>query len=314
MSDTNRRYVCTDCGLIHATWFNRCHGCDGLSLAVPAASTPRERSAEPEVQPEPPSLLSRPPSSGPVLRAAPSEPLPSTDYNEPVPLTEVPARSFARDMTNLEPFDAVLGGGLKVGSVVVLGGAPGSSKSSLCGQAIAGTGLRVLYATGEETIEQVAERSRRIGAESVKVLVIRETVLELILEHARRAKVQILVIDSIQTIVCGTARGSAGSPGQIKECASRLVGYAKDNDLTVIIIGHVTNDDALAGPRTLAHIVDVVLLLELGQRFEGNERILRCDGKNRFGATNVTGRFEVTPHGLVPVPRHAIDLDDDGAS
>ncbi len=223
----------------------------------------------------------------------------------------------ARDLTGLEPFDEVIGNndggrGLAVGGVYVLGGAPGTSKSTLVNQICASSGLRVLYATGEETLSQAAERVERIGAHSMKVLAIRETQIEVIFRQARRTKAQLLVIDSIQTAMCNTAKGVAGSPGQVKGCCKHLVDFAKDNGVTTIIIGHVTGDDALAGPRTLSHLVDVVLMLEAGQRFGGNERVLRVDGKNRFGVTNVVGRFELTSRGLIPIPKHVLrDYEDD---
>jgi DNA repair protein RadA/Sms len=217
----------------------------------------------------------------------------------PIALSEVPEQSFVREKTGMSPLDEVLGGGIVAGCVVVLGAEPGLGKSSLVMQAMAGLEHRVLYASGEESIGQCAERARRLGAASPKIYIVAETDVDVVTRHALECRAETLVIDSIQTLVCTELGGGAGSPAQVRECSNRLVQFAKSTDTSVWVIGHVTNDGTLAGPKTLKHLVDVVLEMEAGPRFGGNERVLRCPTKNRFGATNVVGHFELTAQGLV---------------
>ena len=173
--------------------------------------------------------------------------------------------------------------------------------SSLTLQMLVGLRHRCLYVTGEETREQLAATARRIGAVSNRLYVLAERDLAKIFAHARSMRAQTIAIDSIQKMVCDDVNGRAGSPGQLKECTARLVEYAKKTDTAVWLIGHVTADGDVAGPRTIEHDVDVVLELEQGLKFDGNERVLQCRGKNRFGPTNVAGSFELTSNGFVPV-------------
>jgi len=173
--------------------------------------------------------------------------------------------------------------------------------SSLTLQMLFGLGHRCLYVTGEETREQIAGTARRIGALTSRLFVLCERDLSKILSHARSMRAQTIAIDSIQKMICHDVNGRAGSPGQLKECTERLVTYAKANDTALWLIGHVTGDGDIAGPKTIEHDVDVVLEMSQGPKFDGNERVLRCSGKNRFGATNVVGRFELTAKGLVSV-------------
>ncbi len=313
-----RRFVCRACGHAQSTFDARCPRCfvhEALrsesaesSVARPAVAQPSSevRSIETKSSPEPPRprlVMARAPD--PDLEH-PAEELAdvtssAAESMTPIPLSEVPETTFVRDLTDLPPLDHVLGGGLVVGSVVVLGAEPGLGKSSLVMQAVAGLRHRVLYASGEESISQCADRARRIGAAVNKVLIVAETDVDVVLKHARKCRAQTLVVDSIQTLVCNDLGGAAGSPAQVRECTNRLVRFAKDTDTTVLIIGHVTNDGALAGPKTLKHLVDVVLEMEAGGRFEGNERIVRCSVKNRFGPSNLVGCFEITSKGLIPV-------------
>jgi DNA repair protein RadA/Sms len=214
----------------------------------------------------------------------------------PVLIADVAEEALVRHRTGIAPLDEVLGGGLVAGSVSLLGGDPGASKSTLVMTALYGLRLRCLYATGEESVAQVADRARRIGvASSRRLWVVAETHLETVLEHARRVRAEVVVIDSIQTLISYDASGSAGSPGQLRACATQLVRFAKSTDVACVVIGHVTKDGSLGGPLTLAHIVDVVLELEASA---GDERLLRCASKNRFGPTNLVGRFTVTAAGL----------------
>ncbi len=219
----------------------------------------------------------------------------------PIPITEIAETSFVRDSTGLPPLDHVLGGGLVAASVVLLASPPGSGKSSLTLQMLCGLGHRCLYVTGEETREQIAGTARRIGALTPRLFVLCERDLAKIFAHARSMRAQTIAIDSIQKMICADVNGRAGSPGQLKECTARLVTYAKNNDTALWLIGHVTGDGDVAGPKTIEHDVDVVLELSQGSKFEGNERVLRCVGKNRFGPTNVAGCFELTGKGLIPV-------------
>ena len=225
-------------------------------------------------------------------------PLPPPSSPAPVPITDIAETSFVRDSTGMAPLDHVLGGGLVAASVVLLASPPGIGKSSLTLQMLAGLGHRCLYVSGEETSEQIARTARRIGALTPRLFVLCEHDLAIIFAHARAMRAQTIAIDSIQKMICAIG-GRAGSPGQLKECTARLVTYAKKHDTAMWLIGHVTGDGDIAGPKTVEHDVDVVLELAQGPKFDGNERILRCPNKNRFGPTNATGHFELTATGFV---------------
>lgn len=318
MSDaaTARRFVCRSCGRVHVAWAARCSGCLSLEGLVPTGDTlppppaqvvslpvqiaPQELSSEPS---RPRLVIARAPSPEPEL-TAPAEELadvltPSSPA--PIPISEIAEATFVRDSTGLPPLDHVLGGGLVVASVVLLASPPGVGKTSLTLQMLDGLRHRCLYVTGEETREQVAATARRIGAVSNRIYVLAERHLDKIFAHARAMRAQTIAIDSIQKMICEDVGGRAGSPAQLKECTSRLVQYAKTTDTALWLIGHVTGDGDIAGPKTIEHDVDVVLELEQGAKFEGNERILRCPSKNRFGPTNVVGHFELTAKGFAAV-------------
>ena len=302
-----RRYVCRACGAVHAAWAPRCTKCLSLEgLAPISVETVSEPTPAPSALPPAPVVerprlvIARPPTAEPVLEDPVTE-LVEDDDDDAVPLSDVPEATFVRDSTNLAPLDHVLGGGLVEASVVLLASSPGVGKSSLTLQMLNGLRHRCLYVTGEETREQVAATARRIGAASQKIYVFVERNLDKIFAKARAKRAQTIAIDSIQKMICEDVGGRAGSATQIKECTARLVQYAKSMGVAIWLIGHVTGDGDVAGPKTIEHDVDVVLSLEAGPRFEGNERILCCSGKNRFGPTNVVGRFELTAQGLVPV-------------
>jgi DNA repair protein RadA/Sms len=231
----------------------------------------------------------------------PVEELMDSASDAPIPLSEVAETTFVRDSTGLPPLDHVLGGGLVVASVVLLASPPGIGKTSISLQMLHGLGHRCLYVTGEETREQVAATARRIGAASSKIYVFAERNLAKIFMHTRAIRAQTIVIDSIQKMLCEDLDSRAGTTAQLKECTARLVQYAKTTGTSFWLIGHVTSDGAIAGPKTIEHDVDVVLELEQGAAMEGNERILRIPSKNRFGPTNVVGRFELTAKGFVSV-------------
>jgi DNA repair protein RadA/Sms len=284
-----RRYACAACGHVHNTWRASCATCGKFQLwPVGAAPSPQLEPATKQ--------LGFPTRN--VDNVAPPSPAP-----RPMRITDVPAESFERLATDVGPLDDVLGGGIVAGSVIVLAGEPGSAKSTLTMHALAAIDGHALYITGEETIAQAAERARRIGADKRHVHIAAETDLDVILGHVAACDAQIVAIDSIQTIACDDFNGAPGSPTQIRECANRLVRFAKGSGVAVWLVGHVTADGTIAGPKTMIHLVDVALELEHGERREdGTEsdiRMLRCPRKNRFGPTGKVGRFVLTSGGLV---------------
>ncbi len=210
------------------------------------------------------------------------------------------AGTDARFSTGLAELDRVLGGGVVPGSVSLIGGDPGIGKSTLLLQvaARAAPGRPMLYATGEESLGQVSMRARRLGLESASLSVLAETDLEVILEAAQAAKAALLIVDSIQTVQFAGLGASAGAVTQLKECTAQLVRFAKTTGIAVVIIGHVTKEGAIAGPRVLEHLVDAVLYFEseAGSRF----RIVRAV-KNRFGAVNELAFFVMGEEGLKEV-------------
>lgn len=221
---------------------------------------------------------------------------------EPVRIDEIEFDAEERISTGIGEFDRVLGGGLVPGTMILLGGDPGIGKSTLMLQALcslAGKGLKVLYVSGEESIKQIRIRSRRLSAESPGLLVVSEIDIEAILAMAGNVKPDVLVIDSIQTMFCPDLSSAPGSVSQVRESAMKLMLLAKKTNLPTFLVGHVTKDGAIAGPRLLEHMVDTVLY------FEGDRnhvfRILRSV-KNRFGSTNEIGVFEMKEKGLDEVP------------
>jgi len=255
------------------------------------------------------------------------------DGSAPAPITEV-ADLSARDRlsTQIGELDRVLGGGLVAGSFLLLGGDPGVGKSTLLIQALAGlagvvpsdesrgirrgndvrndvrrdppVGGKILYATGEESMAQTAMRARRVGAATPRLSVVAETDVDKVIQHAHAESPTILAIDSIQTAYTPALDSIPGSLAQVRECASRLMQYAKTTGVPTIIVGHVTKDGGLAGPKTLEHLVDVVLQLE-GDG--GPYRILRAH-KNRFGSTQEIGVFEMRGAGMAEVPNPSAHL------
>lgn len=215
-------------------------------------------------------------------------------------LSEVQPGSEARVSTGVGELDRVLGGGLVAGSVVLIGGDPGIGKSTLLLQALAafGDSLQSLYITGEESPEQVAVRAYRLGVPADAVRLLAETSVERIVEHARAERPQVMVIDSIQTLFTELLQSAPGSVAQVRESAAQLVRYAKQTGTALFLVGHVTKEGTLAGPRVLEHMVDTVLYFEgePGERY----RVIRAV-KNRFGAVNELGVFAMTDKGLKEV-------------
>jgi DNA repair protein RadA/Sms len=218
-----------------------------------------------------------------------------------VALADVAAPALRRLRTGIGEFDRVLGGGLVPGSLVLIGGAPGIGKSTLTGDALgrlAGAGHSVLYVSGEESAAQVRLRAERLGADALRVPIVAETDLDLVEATLEAERPDVCVVDSVQTLYSGGMSGAAGSVGQVREVAGRLMRVAKERGVAVLLVGHVTKEGALAGPRVLEHLVDCVLQFE-GER-ERTYRTLRAL-KNRFGSTNEVGVFEMRDSGLVEV-------------
>jgi DNA repair protein RadA/Sms len=218
-----------------------------------------------------------------------------------VPLSQVAAAPVARLQTGIGELDRVLGGGLVPGSLVLLGGSPGIGKSTLTNMAlgnIAGAGHKTLYVSGEESAEQVRLRAERLSPSALEVPVLAETDLDAVLDAIASHAPSVCVIDSVQTLRSDELAGAPGSVGQVREVAARIMDLAKARSTAVVLVGHVTKDGALAGPRVLEHIVDCVLQFE-GER-ERPYRELRAL-KNRFGSTNEAGLFEMRQGGLVEV-------------
>ena len=272
MAKTKTAYVCTECGGQSSKWQGQCPNCGVWNTLVETiAATPSSRFQ--------------------ALAGAPSAVR---------TLSSVETQDNARTPTGIEEFDRVLGGGLVSGGVVLLGGDPGIGKSTLLLQAMAALGGsgklgRALYVTGEESVEQVALRAQRLGLVNATVELLAEVQLQAIVGAIRTLQPGVVVIDSIQTVYTEALESAPGSVAQVRECAAQLTRLAKQNAVTIILVGHVTKEGAIAGPRVLEHIVDTVLY------FEGDThssfRLVRAI-KNRFGAANELGVFAMTERGL----------------
>ncbi|HKV73325.1 MAG TPA: DNA repair protein RadA [Gemmatimonadales bacterium] len=282
-------YRCTECGHEHPKWVGRCEGCGEWNSVAeePVAASTGRGSAGART------------SRGRGVPAAPTS-----------RISEIAESRLVRWSTGMAELDFVLGGGIVPGSMILVGGEPGIGKSTLLLQAAArleGGGHRVLYASGEESPEQLRLRAGRLKEEAGPVHVAGETRLEAVLEAAASLGVEVLVLDSIQTVYSDLLEGAPGNVGQVRECAARLMRFAKETGVAVVVVGHVTKGGGIAGPKTLEHIVDTVLY------FEGESsldyRLLRAT-KNRFGSVDEIGVFSMTGHGLVPVPNpSALFLD-----
>jgi DNA repair protein RadA/Sms len=278
MSRSRSLFVCQSCGHEALAWSGRCSGCGEWNTLVEA---PREAEAK-----------------GRNGRGGRSK---AAGALRPVRLREVSAPEVARVVTGIAELDRVLGGGLVPGSLVLLGGSPGIGKSTLTGMAlgnIAAAGHSVLYVSGEESTAQVKLRAERLGEAALDVPALAETSLEAVLATLEAERPAACVIDSVQTLHAQGMTGAPGSVGQVREAATAIMDVAKRLDCAVILVGHVTKDGAVAGPRVLEHLVDCVLLFE-GER-ERSFRTIRAL-KNRFGATSEVGVFEMRSGGLVEV-------------
>jgi DNA repair protein RadA/Sms len=269
MAKAKSEYVCSECGAISAKWLGKCPQCGAWnSLTETAVAGGSAQRFEPLAQ------------RSAIVR-----------------IDAIDAKDAPRISSGSEEFDRVLGGGLVPGAVILLGGDPGIGKSTLLLQTLTdlSSTVPVLYVTGEESAAQVALRARRLGAENSAMPVLAEINLERILEAIEQSASQVVVIDSIQTVYSEHLQSAPGSVAQVRECAAQLTRAAKRRNCTLLVVGHVTKDGQLAGPRVLEHIVDTVLY------FEGDThssfRLVRAF-KNRFGAVNELGVFAMTDKGL----------------
>ena len=288
MSKTHTRYVCQQCGRASASYMGKCPQCGTFNSMV-----------EEVVHEEP------------VSKRTAARGL--TGRSQPRPIGEVSGDAEERIHLPIGEFARVLGGGIVPGSIILVSGDPGIGKSTLMLQMAMEMGKtqRVLYVSGEESERQIKMRAARLtaagrgpvlsaveGSLPEALFLVTETNLEVILNHVREVKPDLLVVDSIQTTYLSELDSSAGSVSQVRECASQLRELAKSSGLTVFMVGHVTKEGAIAGPRVLEHIVDTVLYLE-GDRFQAY-RLLRSV-KNRFGATSEVGVFEMREGGMIEV-------------
>ena len=268
-------HVCSECGHAESRWHGQCPGCEAWNTLVEERAPAKAG------------------SGGGARRAAAAA--------KPVPLGEVPRERVPRLHTGIGELDRVLGGGLVPGSLVLLGGAPGIGKSTLTGMALGhleAEGRRTLYVSGEESPAQVRLRAERLGGDALRVPILAETDLDAVLATIAAERPDVCVVDSVQTMHASELSGAPGSVGQVREVASRVMAVAKASGTAVVLVGHVTKEGELAGPRVLEHLVDCVLLFE-GER-ERTYRTVRAS-KNRFGSTNEVGVFEMSDGGLVEV-------------
>lgn len=275
-------YRCSECGYAQNKWAGQCSGCNAWNALIEETAETVTKSTTKSTR-----------FSGYAGNAG-------TRPAEPIFLSEVEAEEVHRTICGLEEFDRVLGGGLVAGSAILIGGDPGIGKSTLLLQTVASLSQhqKVLYITGEESIRQVSLRAKRLGVPCVSVQILAETGLERILSITSSHHPAFLVIDSIQTIYSDALQSAPGSVGQVRECAAQLVRFAKQTQTTLFLVGHVTKEGALAGPRVLEHMVDTVLYFEGDQN--SRFRVIRAF-KNRFGAVNELGMFAMTEKGLKEV-------------
>ncbi len=275
MARTRTIYRCSECGAAEPKWAGRCRACEAWNSLVEEV--------------ERPVVAGRDESLG-------------GGAGTPLPIAEVDMAAWAPAATHLGELDRVLQGGLVPGSVTLLGGEPGIGKSTLLLQALAGLakdGHRCLYVTAEESTQQVRRRAERLGALPPNLWLVADTALPNLLDHLTTVEPDVVVVDSIQTVYDPVLSSAPGSVAQVRECAHRLVRASKDRSIATVLVGHVTKEGGLAGPRVLEHLVDTVLSFE-GERHHAL-RLLRAV-KHRFGSTDELGLFAMTDAGLEGVP------------
>ncbi len=275
MAKQKTQFVCQNCGYISLKWMGRCPECNEWNTMVEEIIMPEDKAQEKI------SLLKQPAI--------------------PIDIEKIDLKEDERIKTGINELDRVLGGGIVPGSVVLIAGDPGVGKSTLMTQVVPGLkGKKILYVTGEESIKQLKIRTERLNFPSTlrNFLVLAETNLNLVLDVIEEVNPDVIIIDSIQTMYRPELESAPGSVSQVRECASVLMQLAKNTGKTVLLVGHVTKDGLIAGPKVLEHMVDTVLQFE-GERHQ-SYRILRAV-KNRFGSTNEIGIFDMTTEGLKEV-------------
>ena len=268
MAKSKSVYVCQNCGAESSKWMGKCNACGQWNTYV-EQRIPKSPAASPYIE--------------------------NKEYARPAPLEEVPSAPVSRiDLKNGE-FNRVLGGGIVPGSLVLIGGEPGIGKSTLALQVALKTDIKTLYVSGEESPQQIKLRADRLGSGKGNCQILAETSLQAIISQIEQEKPQLLIVDSIQTLYSEGIESAPGTISQVRDCAAQLLRVAKTRNIPVVLIGHITKDGSIAGPKVLEHIVDTVL------QFEGDThhiyRILRSI-KNRFGSTSEIGVYEMTGEGL----------------
>ena len=277
-------YRCQECGAEHAKWAGRCDVCGEWNTLVEEIVAPKAKAAGAQAR----RTRAESMAAGGNVAVAPR-------------LRDVQGIEAARSRTGLREFDFVLGGGIVPGSMVLVGGEPGIGKSTLLLQVAARVnvaGGRALYVTGEESPLQVRLRADRLGDGAVDVELLGETQLETIVATGAAMAPTVMIVDSIQTVFTSDLEGAPGNVGQVRECAARLMRFAKESGTAILVVGHVTKGGGIAGPKTLEHIVDTVLYFEGDATLD--HRVLRAT-KNRFGSVDEIGVFRMTQAGLETV-------------
>lgn len=289
-------WFCNNCGNEYSKWMGRCPACGEWNTMTEQKITPAS-------------------SSGSLRRSSLRSGSVPGEGRKPRKLSEIDSTSEARVSLNNEEVDRILGGGIVEGSLVLIGGEPGIGKSTLSLQIPLGCpSLKTLYVTGEESERQVKMRADRLGGDASNCRIYSETLIENVLEQARADLPDLMIVDSVQTMFTESVDSTPGSVSQIKEVAAVLLRFAKETGVPVILIGHITKEGSIAGPKILEHIVDVVLQFEGENR--GSYRVLRSI-KNRFGSTSELAVFEMTGKGLRQVSNPSellIPMHEEGLS